>query len=104
MSDTFKVFVSLPMRGIETEKIRARQKEIFERYRMPSWELMDTCEEDPNAEEDNRLWYLGRSIQMLGNADAVIFANDWRLANGCIIEHLVAHAYDIPCLYEDNGD
>ena len=99
--NTFKVFVSLPMRGLEVDQIRDRQQEIFSKFAMPNWELMDTVAVDPNAEPGNDLWYLGRSIQMLGNADAIIFANDWRSARGCIVEHLVTTSYSIPALYEE---
>ncbi|MBO5629414.1 MAG: DUF4406 domain-containing protein [Aeriscardovia sp.] len=101
MSDAFRIFVSLPMRGFDVDSIRKRQKEIFDKAALPEWELIDTCEEDPNADPDNQLWYLGRSIQMLGKADAVIFSNDWRSARGCVAEHLIAEAYGILCLYEE---
>jgi len=101
LSDTFKIFVSLPMRGLSVEDIRSRQEALFAQFALPDWELMDTVIEDPNAEPGNDLWYLGRSIQLLGNADAVIFANDWRSARGCVIEHLVVTSYGIPALYEE---
>lgn len=101
MSDAFKIFVSLPMRGLDIDQIRSRQEEIFAKFAMPGWELMDTVIEDPAAEPGNDLWYLGRSIQILGNADAIIFANDWRSARGCVVEHLVTTSYGIPALYEE---
>ena len=103
MTKPFKIFVSLPMRGLDDDQVRKRQKAIFDEVAVPGWELMDTMVVDENADPDNPLWYLGRSIQLLGTADAVIFANDWRTANGCIVEHLVAEAYDILSLYESDG-
>lgn len=102
-SDSFKVFVSLPMNGLDVKVIKKRQQEIFEKFALPNWELLETCDEDPEADSSNCLWYLGRSIQRMGKADVIIFSNDWRTARGCIAEHLIAEAYDILCLYEE-GD
>lgn len=101
MSDSFKIFVSLPMRGLELKDIRARQQDIFKKFALPEWELLDTCTPVSTADPDNQLWYLGRSIQILGKANAIIFSNDWRSARGCVAEHLIAEAYGIPCLYEE---
>lgn len=102
-SDSFKVFVSLPMRGLSTEKIATRQQEIFSKFAREGWELLDTISPAPDADSENDLWYLGRSVQLMGKADVVIFAKDWRNARGCIVEHLITEAYGINCLYEDNG-
>jgi len=100
----FNVFVSLPMRGLSIEDIEKRQKDIFERVALPEWKLLKTTDVVDEAEKDNQLWYLGRSIQILGRADVVIFANDWRTARGCVAEHLIAEAYGIHCLYEGEDD
>lgn len=99
--DTFKIFVSLPMRGIELDKIKQRQREIFEKFALPGWELLDTTSVDDSPDAiGNDLWYLGRSIQILGTADVIIFASNWKTARGCIVEKRVAEAYGIPTLYE----
>ncbi len=36
---------------------------------------------------------MGRGLQILAQADIVIFAKDWEKARGCKIEHDVAVAY-----------
>lgn len=99
-SDTFRVFVSLPMRGRTIDEIRSRQQKIFEKFALGEWELMDTIHEDETPEEGNNLWYLGRSIQTLGKADIVIFATNWREAKGCHVEHAICELYGIPYVYE----
>ena len=99
--DTFKIFVSLPMRGIAIGEIKRRQKEIFNKFASPNWELLDTVTVDNNPEAiGNDLWYLGRSIQILGKADLIIFASNWKTARGCIVEMRVSEAYGIPAMFE----
>lgn len=106
----FKVFVSLPMAGMTLDQIRDKQQMIFSKYAGDEWELIDTViTELPGYIEDEgsiqaRLWCLGRSIQMLGGADLVIFDKDWRKANGCRAEHLVCDVYKIPYIYDDKED
>ena len=43
-----------------------------------------------------RTFRLGRSIQILGQADLVIFTDDYATANGCRIEKHVCQTYEIP--------
>lgn len=107
---SFKVFVSLPMAGMTLDQIRDKQQMIFSKYARPEWELIDTViTELPGhiTDEDSiqaRLWCLGRSIQMLGGADLVIFDEGWRKANGCRTEHLVCDVYKIPYIYDNLED
>ena len=42
-----------------------------------------------------RLFRLGRSIQMLGSADLVIFATDYSTAKGCRVEKFICEVYGI---------
>lgn len=37
--------------------------------------------------------------RLMADADAVIFAPDWRDARGCRVEHFAASQYAIPILY-----
>lgn len=107
---SFKVFVSLPMAGMTLDQIRDKQQQIFSKYARPEWELIDTVITELPASIDDedsvqaRLWCLGRSIQMLGEADLVIFDEDWRKANGCRTEHLVCDVYKIPYIYDNLED
>ena len=41
------------------------------------------------------LWFLGKSLELLADADVAYFAPGWDDARGCIIEHDCAIAYGI---------
>lgn len=42
---------------------------------------------------------LGRSLEKMAEADAVIFAPGWRNARGCRVEHLAASEYDLKVIH-----
>ena len=46
-----------------------------------------------------RLAYLGRSIQLMADADLVLFMPGWNGADGCLVEHLTAIRYGIRTMY-----
>lgn len=98
-----KMFISLPMRGHTIEEIRKRQNFIYEianKVMEDKYELIDTiCTDEPDN-PDNKLWYLGGSIRLLGEADIVIFAAGWARANGCVVERAICGLYNIPMMYE----
>lgn len=96
-----KIFVSLPMKGRNVDEIEARQRDIFHKFARPEDELIDSIHVDVTPPDDNQLWYLGLSVQKLGEADLVIFASDWRDARGCRIEHAISELYKIPRIYEN---
>lgn len=97
-----KLFVSLPMRGIEDNIVRYKMTtlcDLVSCFYDEKYELIDTMiPGDPP--KGNRLWYLGRSIQMLGDADLVIFSRDWLRAKGCLIEYMICGQYEIPHIFE----
>ena len=41
------------------------------------------------------LWFLGKSLELLAQADVAYFAPGWADARGCKIEHLCAVEYGI---------
>lgn len=101
---TKKVFVSLPMRDRSVDEIREDMNDILDMIR-PGYaeigedvELINTVWTDtpgPDILEES-VWYLGRSIQALSEADIAIFHPGWREARGCIIEHMICAMYNIP--------
>ena len=42
------------------------------------------------------LWFIGKSLEFLSDADIAYFAKDWQKARGCKIEHERAVEYGIP--------
>lgn len=95
-----KLFVSLPMRGKTTEQIRREIAEASQRFLDIKWnegvELMAISVIDSvfDLEEGtDPLVYLGKSIELMAQADYVFFVEDWHGARGCQVEHLIAEKY-----------
>ena len=101
---TKKIFISLPMRDRSLDEIRADMTDIFEMVKSTCSvddepvEMIDTIWlDEPTTDILNEgVWYLGRSIQALAEADVAVFHPGWREARGCIIEHMVCAMYNIP--------
>ena len=92
-----KLFISQPMRGKSDEEILAeRQKaiEVAEKVIGEPVEVIDSFfEKAPvNAKP---LWFVGKSLELLADADVAYFAPGWEDARGCKIEHTCAVEYDI---------
>ena len=100
-----KLFISQPMRGLTDEEIlRAREEIRFRAEQVVGepLELIDSFIEEYPGEINKSIpvWYLGKSIQLLSQADIVYFGGDWRNARGCIIEYQIAIAYGIKVIKE----
>lgn len=101
---TKKVFISIPMNGFEETDIRSEIDNVFkvvcEEYAQfdIDCELIDSfITDEPDTDICYpSVWYLGKSIKKLSEADVVVFHPGWRNARGCIIEHMVCALYDIP--------
>ena len=100
-----KLFISQPMRGLTDEEILKVREEIKNRAEKTigePLELINSFFED-YPEEINKyipVWYLGKSIQLLSQADIVYFGCDWRNARGCRIEYEIVNAYGIKAIKE----
>ncbi|MDU3411011.1 hypothetical protein [Clostridium sp.] len=95
-----KIFISQPMRGLTDEEILKTREEIrlkAEKTIGEPVELIDSFISDYPGEINKQIpvWYLGKSIQLLSQADIAYFGGDWRNARGCKIEHEVAIQYGI---------
>lgn len=101
-----KLFISQPMRGKTDEEILAvREKAIksAERELGEPVEMIDTFFQGAPA-HSTPLWYLGKSIQLLGGADVAYFAKDWEKFRGCRLEHQCAVEYGIDIVIEDYSE
>lgn len=47
------------------------------------------------------LWYLGKSLLLLTEANLVVFAKGWRSARGCLVEYQCARKYGISYICAD---
>ena len=100
-----KIFISQPMRGLTDEEIIKAREEILikaEKKIGEPVELIDSFIEDYPGEINKHIpvYYLGKSIDFLSQADIAYFGGDWRNARGCKIEHEVAEQYGIEIIEE----
>ena len=96
-----KVFLSHKMNGVpvgDVMRLRARMKSFVESVYGPV-EIIDNYSHPDAPENAGRLWHLGRSIQMMADADLVVFCYGHDDAKGCRVERLVCTEYDIPSIY-----
>ena len=97
---TKKLFISLPMHGFnEVDILNTRDLIYKAMLKVGDFELLETYQRDDAPEGSGRLWYLGRSVQDLGQADLVIFAPGWNKAKGCVSEHFICEVYNIPYIH-----
>ena len=95
-----KLFISQPMRGKNNDEIRQVRNEsivIAHNICNEDIEVIDSFFEGAPVDA-KPLWYLGRSIELLAEADYVYFAEGWDKTRGCIIEHECAVRYGIPII------
>lgn len=95
-----KLFVSVPMRGRTEEAIKAsmaNMKAIAEIYEGEELELIDSYIPKNAPESTARsVWYLGRSIEKLAEADVFMGCYDiYDRYPGCYIETMIARRYNI---------
>ena len=86
-----KLFISQPMRGKTDEEIKAEREKGIE----AASEVVGEPVEVIDSFFAKPLWFLGKSLELLADADVAYFAPGWKDARGCIIEHDCAIAYGI---------
>ena len=93
-----KVFISQPMRDKTNEEILKERdraiSRIYEKYHSVDVEILDTFFKDA-PHEAKPLWFLGKSLEILSNADLAYFIGDWRNYRGCLMEHMACIKYNI---------
>lgn len=93
-----KVFISQPMTNLTDEEIfniRARVTKYLEEM---GFEVIDSW----IREDGNPVYLLGRSIELLSQADKIYLVKGWKDSRGCRIEYEVAKAYSIDIMEEMN--
>jgi len=105
-----KVFISQPMSGKKEREILEDRKKILENLAHfaiyeENIEIINTYIKDEPPEDSNiRLWYLGKTVELLAQADLVVFAKGWARARGCRVERECAKIYHIPAVIMDDDD
>lgn len=92
-----KVFLSHPMHGLTEEQIMSIRDSAYYYLRSVygNIELIDNYFHEDAPKNARCLWYLGRSIQQMEEADAIYFCEGWEDARGCLIERQVAEKYGL---------
>ena len=102
-----RIFLSLGMRDRDEKDVLAdiEAATLYAKDMMSSahteCEMVDTYQQEEAPEDADPIYYLGRSIQILGSCDQVWFLNDWENYHGCRVEHEVCKIYGIPCYIAD---
>ena len=92
-----KLFISQPMGGKTDEEILAEREiavKAAEELLRESVEVIDSFFQSAPVGA-KPLWFLGKSLELLADADIAYFAKDWQKARGCKIEHECAVEYGI---------
>ena len=93
-----KVFISFPMNGKSYDEIVRERNSIINRCK--EYFSDDACYIDTVVKEltEEPLYYLGKAIEALSEADIAVFSHGWEKARGCDIEYICAQEYGIPIL------
>lgn len=93
-----KVFISQPMKDRTDEEIIEERERAIEKVKealhTEDVEEFDTFFQEAPHDADP-LWFLGKSIQFMGNSDVACFIGDWQNYRGCCVEHCAAEKYGV---------
>lgn len=97
-----KVMISMPMAGKHDETVKKEYNDIVEQFKKLHIEVVDTYFTDDTTDISRPgIHFLAKSIEAMKDVDAVYFADGWRNARGCEIEHQACIKYGIKTLYSD---
>lgn len=101
-----KVFISCPMKGLsESEILKIREdakNKVKERFKGEEITIIDSYFQEldaSRAEINIGVYFLGRSILKLAEADLVVFTPGWEAARDCRIECKIAQDYDLKIMF-----
>lgn len=99
-----KLFISQPMHGLSDEDILKERDRVIKLAKEKFGEDIEVLDsyftEDEPEGVISGLWWLGKSIELLAQADVAYFAKGWHKARGCIIENICASKYGIITIVE----
>lgn len=96
-----KVIISMPMNGIPDQELKNQMNTIKQQFIAAGHEVVDSMLDiKVDGYKNPALLYLGGSVRLMADADAVYFAPGWDQARGCLIEHHICQLYGIQILNE----
>lgn len=95
-----KIFISQPMWNKTDAEILAERERAIKAAKA-KWGDVETLESffQGAPAEAKPLWFLGESLKVMADADAIILCNGWSDARGCKVEVTAAYAYKLPILF-----
>ena len=93
-----KLFISQPMANLTEQQIReAREEAVKEIKKLYGDEEIKVIDSIITEETEGKapIWFLGKSIELMADADICVFLEGWEDARGCRVEHLVAEEYGV---------
>ena len=96
-----KIFISQPMRNKTDAEILAERKRVIKAAKA-KWgddvEVLDGFFQGAPT-ETKPMWFLGESLKVMADADAVIVCKGWSYTRGCKVEIVTADAYKLPVFF-----
>lgn len=100
-----KIFISQPMRGKTDAEILAERERVIKAAKAKWGDDVEVLESFFRGAptEAKPLWFLGESLKIMADADAIILCKGWSEARGCKVELYAADVYGIPdyCMSDD---
>lgn len=95
-----KIFISQPMQGKTDAEILAERERVIKAAKA-KWGDVEALESffQGAPAEAKPLWFLGESLKVMADADAVIVCKGWSDARGCKMEIAAADAYKLPVFF-----
>lgn len=97
-----KLFISQPMRGKTDEEILKERQRAVEKVQSQVGEKVEVIDSFFQSAPVNAkpLWFLGKSLELMSDADVVYFVKGWKDFRGCKIENICAREYGIEVIEE----
>lgn len=100
------VMISQPMNGRRNDDIKKEREETIKKFNDLHIDVIDsvieeTADPDTYNEYHPSLFYMAKSIEIMGKVDAVYFMKGWEDARGCRIERNICHEYGVKILDEN---
>lgn len=93
-----KIFISMPFSGYTKEEINERFSFLCKQVKGmfgDDTEIPDTYIKDCPAVVNHGMYKFAKGIEILSSCDAIIFADGWRDAPGCVLEYQIAKHYGL---------
>lgn len=94
MEGVKKAFISQPMKGKTNEQITQERQDLISTLEEQGYTVLDSVLTEKDVVRNTSLCYLAKSLEIMDEADIVVFMKGWDDAVGCILEHDAAVAYN----------